>query len=463
MRDRLAALVRNPISQIGSALASISAILFASIMLIELLGAESHAYVGIITYLILPVVFAAGVLLILLGIRRERRRSVEAITFPTIDLNDARTRKRLGLLVLLVAGGTVTLIASTSKSLEFMSSNTFCGETCHSVMSPEYIAHQRSPHSEVKCVECHVGSGKEWLIKTKLNGAWQMVATVLDIYPRPIPTPVHQLRPSEGTCEQCHRPANFIGTRAKMITKFSDNEENTELKTILLMRVGGHDFLESRDIHWHADPATRIRYHSDLKRELVYDVELTLQDGTVKRYSSGESPEEGQPTEWRPMDCVDCHNRPTHIYYGASEAVDLMLERRFIKSDLPYIKRESVRAITAEYDSHDAAREGIPSSIEAFYREEYPGLAEERAQDLADAGRILANVYASNVFPTMKIGWDTYPDHIGHEKWPGCFRCHEGNQATADGETIRDDCELCHAVVAWDEASPEILDLLPQS
>ena len=113
MRDTFAALTRNPISQLGSVLALVSAILFVTIALIELLGAEEHPYVGIISYLILPTVFALGLVLIPLGIRRERRRSDGAIPFPIVDLNCERTRKRVLVLLLLVAGSTVFLASAT--------------------------------------------------------------------------------------------------------------------------------------------------------------------------------------------------------------------------------------------------------------------------------------------------------------------------------------------------------------
>ena len=38
-------------------------------------------------------------------------------------------------------------------------------------------------------------------MKSKLDGAWQLVAVTLDLYPRPIPTPLHDLRPARETCE----------------------------------------------------------------------------------------------------------------------------------------------------------------------------------------------------------------------------------------------------------------------
>jgi formate-dependent nitrite reductase cytochrome c552 subunit len=246
-----------------------------------------------------------------------------------------------------------------------------------------------------------------------------------------------------------------------MITRFADDEANTETKTILLINVGGHDFAKSHGIHWHMDPGVRIRYRSDLSREVIYEVELTLEDGSMQRFHA-QGLDEGGPSEWRTMDCVDCHNRPTHIFYGAEEGVDLMLERGFIEKDLPFIKREGVRAIRVEYASHDEALPGIAEAVSAFYEIEYPELAASRAEDIEEAGRVLGALYKSNVHPSMNLGWGAYPDHIGHEQSPGCFRCHGGNHATEDGETITTDCRSCHTIVAFDEASPQILELIPK-
>ena len=465
MRNLLAPLIRNPISLIGTALMLICAILFASLLAIELLGAEGNPYTGIITYLILPAGGALGFLLVVIGIRSERKRTPYG-QFPIIDLNINVVRRRLLVLVIVVSLGAVVLAAATYEGFHVMESQSFCGETCHSVMGPEYAAYQRSPHSRVACVDCHIGSGTEWMVKMKLNGAWQMISTVFDLYERPIPTPVHNLRPSRGTCEQCHWPEQFYGTRAKLITHYAPDEANTELKTILLMKTGGNNFGGSQGIHWHMDPNIQIRYRADEKRQTIFEVELTEADGTVKTYSrttsggaSGHKVEESD--EWRRMDCIDCHNRPTHVYYRADEAIDLVLQRKFLPNDLPYIRREGEKALRAGYDSHEEATERIPAHLDEFYAREYPRVAERRADDIERAGRVLTGVYTANVFPHMNIDWETYPDHSGHQFSPGCNRCHAGNHATADGEVINADCSICHTVVAWDEASPEILDLIP--
>ena len=462
MRKFLVPLTRNPISLVGTALMLISAILFASLLAIELLGTEGNPYTGIITYLILPAGGVVGFILVVVGIRRERKRAPDA-SFPVIDLNVESVRGRLIILLVVVSVGAVVLAAATFEGFHVMESQSFCGETCHSVMGPEYAAFQRSPHARVACVECHIGSGTEWMVKMKLNGAWQMISTILDLYERPIPTPVHNLRPSQGTCEECHWPETFYGVRSKVITRYAEDEANTELKTILLMKTGGNDFSGSHGIHWHMDPDIQIRYRADENRQTMFEVELTEADGTVRTFLKQTAKDSaGEPEEWRVMDCIDCHNRPTHIYHRADEAVDLALQRNFVSKDLPFIRREGERAIRAEYVTQEEARTGISAHLTEFYQREYPQLAAKRADDIEEAGRVLGAFYQGNVYPHMNIEWGTYPDHSGHHFSPGCNRCHAGDHQAENGEVINADCSVCHTIVAWDEASPEILEMIPR-
>jgi nitrate/TMAO reductase-like tetraheme cytochrome c subunit len=462
MRNLLTPMTRNPISLVGTALMLISAILFASLLAIELLGGTGNPYTGIITYLILPAVGAFGFVLVLFGIRRERKRAPGA-PFPVVDLNVDSVRNRLILFVIFVSVGAVILAAATYEGFHLMESESFCGETCHSVMGPEFAAYQRSPHARVACVECHIGSGTKWMVKMKLNGAWQMISTILDLYERPIPTPVHNLRPSRGTCEECHWPEKFYGVNAKLITHYSPDAANTELKTILLMKTGGNDFSGSHGIHWHMDPEIQIRYRADEKRQTMFKVELTEADGTIKTYLKQNIKDRaGEPEDWRVMDCIDCHNRPTHQFFRADEAVDLALKRNFIAQDLPFIRREGEKALRAEYESQEAAKEGIAAHTAEFYRREYPQLATTRKEDILEAGRVLSAFYSNNVYPDMKIEWGSYPDHSGHHFSPGCNRCHAGDHEAENGEVISADCSVCHTIVAWEEASPEILALIPR-
>ncbi len=113
------------------------------------------------------------------------------------------------------------------SAVSYMESVTFCGQTCHTVMQPEFAAYQNSPHSRVECVKCHIGPGASWFVRSKLSGVGQVFAVTFNTYQRPIPTPVRNLRPARETCEACHWPEKFGEDRLRVIEKFADDEENT--------------------------------------------------------------------------------------------------------------------------------------------------------------------------------------------------------------------------------------------
>jgi hypothetical protein len=213
------------------------------------------------------------------------------------------------------------------------------------------------------------------------------------------------------------------------------------------------------------DPEHVVRYRADSKRQTIYEVEMAAKDGTVRRYKgpAADAPEAAQAAEWRTMDCVDCHNRPTHIYRDpARELDDAILDRR-VDPSLPFVRREGLKALQADYPSHEAARAGIAKAISDFYAASYPPLAAEKSDAVAAAGRAIGDIWAWNVFPTMKIKWGTYPNHLGHPEMSGeigCFRCHDDAHTAADGKTISQDCGLCHSVLAQEEKDPEILKSL---
>jgi hypothetical protein len=469
MRRFLAVVTQNPVSLIGVTVTTASAFLILILVLFEGTGAHGNPYIGIIAYLILPAFFVAGLALIPAGLVWDRRRIRRAAArgepmrhFPVIDMNRDATRRIVLAVVLLTVANLVILAFATFKGVEVMETTEFCGATCHSVMAPEYTAYQDSPHSRVKCVECHIGPGADWFVKSKLSGAWQVVSVNLNLYQRPIPTPIHNLRPARETCEQCHWPSKFVGDRLRVRTHYDQDEENTELKTVLLLRVGGVEGRTSHGIHWHVDPSNTIRYRSDPSREMIYDVELTLPDGTVKRYlpAGGEGSSAAEETEWRVMDCVDCHNRPSHVFGMPESEVDRAVREGRIDRSLPYIRRESVRALREDYDSHEAARKGIAGALRAFYSESYPDTASRSRDALGAAIEILGDIYAENVFPGMNVTWGTYPNHIGHTHYTGCFRCHNDEHATVEGEVISQDCSTCHTLLAMEEENPEVLEML---
>lgn len=463
-KNFFASITHNAISLVGTAIAVATLVLMASLFGMELWGFEGGPYLGILTYLILPMVFVVGLVLIPIGAMLYRRRLRRATgaedtpLLPVFDLNVSSTRRWMLIFLGVTMFNVVLVAGATYKGVHVMESVEFCGLACHSVMEPEHTAHARSPHSRVACADCHIGPGADWFVKSKLDGAWQLVSVAFDLYPRPVPTPLHDLRPARETCEQCHWPTKFVGDKLKVITHYEDDEESTELTTALLLKVGGSNAGGSHGIHWHVDPNVKIRYRSDDTREEIYEVEFTHGDEETIKYADRKAPEEGGV--WRSMDCVDCHNRPSHIYESPGPAVDVAIAAGLIDRSLPFVKRESMRAIEAEYESHEAARVEITRQFTSFYAENYPEIAGERAADIDTAATALGEIYSVNIFPQMKVWWDTYPNHIGHEQSDGCFRCHRRSMRTAEREQISDDCDNCHVLLAEEEEDPDIMSVL---
>lgn len=464
VKNFVVSITRSRISLTGSALAVASLVLILSLSMLEQFGFEGGPYIGILTYLVLPMILVIGLILIPIGAvlwRRTMSRlpgGEDIPLMPVFDLNVPKTRNWLLIFLGATMFNIIILSAATYKGVEVMESVEFCGMACHAVMEPEHTAHQRSPHSRVKCAECHIGPGADWFVKSKMDGAWQLVAVALDIYPRPITTPLHDLRPARDTCEQCHWPTKFVGDKLSVRKHYKEDEENTELTTALLLRVGGSEGVGSTGIHWHVDPDISIRYRSDETREEIYEVELTDGDGEVTQFSDRRAPEEGGV--WRTMDCVDCHNRPSHIYQAPGHEIDRAIRSGLIDRALPYIKREGLRIIDAEFDSHEAARVAITDELTKFYVESYPDVAAADSEAIAAAADALGDIYSVNVFPQMKVWWNTYPDHIGHEESPGCYRCHKKSMRTAERVAISRDCDTCHVLLAEEEEDPEIMSTL---
>jgi len=465
MKHFFAAITGNIISLIGTLMIALSLLLIGALLIMQAMGFEGGAYLGIITFVVLPMGFLAGVFIVPLGIWLQKRRDAKAAAegrpaghLPIIDLNRETTRGVLLGFVALAVPIVALAAGLTYKAVHYMDSTEFCGMACHKVMEPEHTAFMRSPHARVGCAGCHIGPGAEWFVKAKISGSWQLVAVMFDLYPRPIATPVHSLRPSSGTCEQCHWPTKFLGDRLKVRTHYAEDEANTELKTALMVKVGGKVAGQSQGIHWHVDPNHRVRYRADPTREIMYEIELAdLAEGSTKLFKTDEPAPEG--TEWRTMDCVDCHNRASHIYRTPEFEVDLALEEGRIDRSLPYIRREGLRIITEkDYASHAEAREGIAAAVKTFYAENYPALAGTPAVE--QAGKALGDAYAWNNFPHMKVTWNTYPNHIGHQQSPGCFRCHDNKHKTDEGDKIGKKCSTCHEIVAEEDSNSALLQEL---
>jgi nitrate/TMAO reductase-like tetraheme cytochrome c subunit len=444
----------------------VSGVLILGLAATAMLGFVGSPYIGIFAFLVLPGFFILGLLLIPLGTYLARRRAriaaergEEIPHLPVIDLNDAEIRRRVLVFAVLTALNVVILGVAGYKGLQVMDSPAFCG-SCHSVMDPEFTAYRRSPHARVSCVECHIGEGASWFVKSKLSGAWQLVSVTFDLYQRPIPVPIHNLRPARETCEECHWPSKFTGDRLRVTTSFADDEANTERKSVVLLHVGGGETAVGpiKGIHAHVAPGVEIRYLADPERKQISTVEATWADGATTLFRTKDSPATLQPTTaWRVMECVDCHNRPTHRYREAGPEVDEAIQAHRIDVKLPFVKREAMKALQAAYPSHEAARAGIEKQITDFYRQLDPTAWPGREARVKAAAAALGDIYCWNVWPAMRITWGTYPSFLGHEQAPGCFRCHDGEHVDAKGNAISQDCSLCHSLLALDEKDPKIL------
>ncbi|MGO4881791.1 MAG: NapC/NirT family cytochrome c [Bryobacteraceae bacterium] len=463
--NKLSSLVylsNNWLSLTGVVMVTTATVFWLFLLPITLRGQATHPYIGILIFLILPMVFFAGLALIPLGIalhiRRERRSGITHATFPPLNWQNRDFRR-----LLLFVGVTTFLnivIGSqlTYGAVNYMDTVTFCGRTCHTVMQPEYTAHQNSPHARVACVDCHIGPGASWFVRSKLSGTSQVFHTLLDDYPRPIPSPVQNLRPARETCEVCHWPQRFDADRLRVIRQYGDDEHNALTYTVLMVKIGGGS--GGQGIHgMHVGEGVHIRYaYSDEKRQTIPWVEYTDRQGrsTVFRAADAKTPLPGN-LPVRDMDCVDCHNRPTHAFQLPDHAMDEAMASGAISPSLPFIKKQGGAVLRQDYASQEAAAQRIPAAIDAFYRQNYPDVYRQRQPAIAQAGAAIYQIYQRNVFPGMRVTWGTYSDNIGHTDFPGCFRCHDGNHVAAGGRTVTQDCGACHDLLAVQDPAPKVL------
>lgn len=446
---------RSPLGLLGISITTICITLMIVGLIAEMLGLFHNPYSSLFTYMALPGGMILGLLLIPLSAYLRRRQwhkyGIERDHLK-INLSDHKHRRfLLGLIVLSVINVSILVIIAY-EGYHFTDSAYFCGVVCHQVMEPEYTAYQRSPHSRVSCVECHIGPGAGFFVRAKISGLRQVVAVLTDSYRRPVPAPVHELRPARDTCENCHWPEKFAGKTVKKFIKYSnDDQENPEVSEIAL-HIGGHnpETEKFEGIHWHVSNKVKVSYlATDEKRTNIPRVKVHRPDGSEEEYvkAGSEESEEGEHAEWRTMDCIDCHNRPTHIYDNPDERVDFGLYSKRINSQIPGIREDSLAVIQKDYTSRDEATEKMAADLMAAQEQRDPEQAKQYADDIKKAAEFLLEAYLGNVWPDTEVKWGTYREHLGHQfadEGFGCWRCHDEEHVNAAGETISQDCALCH-------------------
>ena len=454
-------LTRHWLSLLGAAMLATALISWLFVLPQQIRGHVDNPYVGIVVFLVIPAIFFTGLALVPIGVYLSKRQIRGELAEASFD-------RKMALRRIAWFFGATTLLniligtQITYRAVKHMETPQFCGATCHT-MNPELAAYENSPHSRVECVECHVAPGATGWINSKTNGIRQLVETVLNTSPRPIPSALesNRLVPARETCENCHWPQKFSGTRLRVFSKYADDEANTRSETVLLMLVGGNRISGIHGAHF--GPEVHIRFAAaDPARQTIPWVEYrNTANGDFRRFAAADPPSDSaKPLPAFEMQCVDCHNRPTHTFDLPERAMDKALAFGDLPVALPFIKKTGVELLKTTYTSSQEAAEKLPAALVSFYQQHYPDIYAKRADDIHQAGRSVLAIYQRNVFPELKVSWGTYPNNLGHTDFPGCFRCHDGSHTAADGKTITQDCNTCHESLAMDEASPEILKTL---
>ena len=456
--EKRPSLFRNYISFVGAAIVLASLASVVLLFLIEITATTENPYVGILTYIIFPSILLVGLSIVVLGMILERRRRHRSapdaiLPYPKLDLNDPHSRRAL-LVFLVVAFFFVSASAFGSyRAFEYTESVAFCGQTCHSVMKPEFTAYLAGAHARVRCVDCHVGSGAGWYARSKISGAYQLYSVTFNKYSRPITTPVHNLRPAPETCEQCHWPEKFFGAQMKVFNHYAYDERNTPRHIRMLINVGGGSPRTGAvtGIHWHMNIANEVTYIStDSQRQVIPWVKIKDHQGNVTEYYDRTrplAPEQIASAPKRKMDCVDCHNRPAHVYLPPDVAVDQSFAAGKLDTSLPYLKRQAIEALNKPYATEDEAVKTIASSLDGFYRANYGEIYQSKGEAVRGSVDEVQRIYKTYFFPEMKTNWETHPNNIGHFYSSGCFRCHDGEHVSNSGKVITNDCDVCHTVI----------------
>jgi len=464
----------NWVGKLGVSLASTGFISFFILEGLSMLGVFRNTYTGIITFFLIPVIFVIGLALMPIGWYLQKKETGQTLHMVFIEQLDPEAydhsnfwEKIMPVVLVLTVVNVLFIVGVGSGAMHYMDQAEFCGTACHEIMGPEWQVYNQSPHSKVACVDCHIGEGVKALAAAKVNGAWQAIAAMFDLYNKPIGTPIHNLRPARETCGKCHWPEKHYGSKLVKIVHYEQDEANTPLYTTLNLKVDATNGVGS-GIHWHIAENNEVRYSSvNDERETMIWVDVKRDNGEYHRYRNvhllDSTFTEAEP---RIMDCVDCHNRATHIYEAPEAAIDHAMAKGLIARDLPFIKREALAAITTDYSTKQTGLDSIALRLRTFYANSYPSLD---SIPLDPSIQSIQAIYDRNIHQGMNITWGTYPNHLGHkveygcfschnfmehEQSDGCFRCHNRHIQDAEGNAISDECTLCHSVLALGERDP---------
>lgn len=445
---------RSPLGLMGVTITTICATLMLVGLLLDQIGIIHNPYAAMVTYMILPGGFVTGLLMIPVAayVRRMRWHKYGiAKDHLHINLSDRKHRKFVVGFIVLTVVNIAILGVIAYEGYHFTDSPYFCGKVCHKVMEPEYVVYQRSPHAKVACVECHIGPGADWFVRAKISGLRQVGAVITNSYNRPVPAPVEHLRPARDTCEHCHWPEKFHGKKVKIFNHFTNSNQSTPETTEIALHIGGRNPKTNafEGIHWHVSNNVQVSYlAADAKRSQIAKVKVKRPDGSEDEFvKEGVEVPKGKEAQWRIMDCIDCHNRPTHVYDSPERVVDFGLLSKRINPEIQGIREDALAVIKRDYKSRDDAKSKMVNDLVELQTKRDGIKVKTFEADIRKAGDYLLEGYMNNIWPQMNIKWGTYGSHLGHqraEEGYGCFRCHDDEHKSAKGGSITQDCTNCH-------------------
>ena len=451
----------NWTSFIGTLISIISLFMIGFLFVISMFFAQGSSYLGLFMWIVLPSFLVIGLLIIPIGMiikyqKDKKQKVVYEKVWPKVDLNDPKVRNAA---MIFGIGSVFFLLISAVGSYEafhYTESVKFCGTLCHEVMKPEYVAYQNSSHARVACVACHVGTGADWYVRSKLSGLYQVYAVTLGTYPKPIPTPVRNLRPARETCEECHWPQKFYARQMLVERHYLSDENNTEWDINLQMKTGpAYSALGLQEgIHWHINPDVKIEYvATEPERQNIpwvrYTNRKTGESVIYEDEANKLTQQQLDSLEIRVMDCMDCHNRPSHDYHTPVRFINNAITAGNIPKELPGIKSLAMTVLGGiKFSTTDSAMNYIQTEVLNYYQANYEDVFNDKKDLIDKAINGIQEEFKKNVFPEMGVKWSAYQNNIGHLEFVGCFRCHNDRHQEKGGRVISRDCNLCHSIVA---------------